>query len=133
MSLGAGWMEELGNLYTGALPAWLAAGLEDAAREGGVQAGQEILLVGYGSGDAAEAIPITLVPGWQEAAGKIDMRSAMANSVDLTYEQYLMLRDGGNARPPQYTPRSEFIIDRVGSQNDAGFQDTGIEYYRFIH
>jgi hydroxymethylglutaryl-CoA synthase len=133
MALGTAWMEELGNLYTGALPAWLAAGLEEAATTGAAKAGQEILLVGYGSGDAAEAIPIRLVTGWQQQAVKIDMRSAMANAVNLTHEQYLTLRNGSPAGPPPYTPKAEFIVDRVGLQSEEGFQDAGIEYYRFIH
>jgi len=133
MALGTAWMEELGNLYTGALPAWLAAGLEEAAHSGSANAGQEILLVGYGSGDAAEAIPIKLIPGWQQAAKKIDMQSAMADPVNLTHEQYLTLRDGSPAGPPTYRPKAEFIVDRVGLQNEEGFQDMGIEYYRFVH
>lgn len=132
MTLGTAWMEELGNLYTGALPAWLAAGLEDAASQGAVKADKEILMIGYGSGDAAEAIPINLVPGWQQVAAKIDMRGAMANPVNLTYEQYLTLRDGSPTGPPAYTPKAEFIVDRVGLQSEKGFQDAGIEYYRFI-
>jgi hydroxymethylglutaryl-CoA synthase len=132
MTLGTAWMEELGNLYTGALPAWLAAGLEEAASQGAVKADKEILMVGYGSGDAAEAIPIKLVPGWQQAAEKIDMHGTMANPVNLTHEQYLTLRDGSPTGPPPYTPKAEFIVDRVGLESETGFQDAGIEYYRFI-
>ena len=89
-------------------------------------------MIGYGSGDAAEAMPINLVPGWQNEARKIDMRGAMANPVNLTHEQYLTLRDGSSAGPPPYTPKAEFIVDRVGLQSEKGFQDAGIEYYRFI-
>jgi len=133
MRLGTRAMEELGNLYTGALPAWLAAGLEEAStQEEGLAAGDEILLVGYGSGDAAEAIPATLVTGWQAAAQKIDMGRAMDAPINLSHEQYLSLRNEGSTKPPAYTPKEEFIVERVGTQNDEAFQDAGVEYYRFV-
>ncbi len=133
MCLGTRAMEELGNLYTGALPAWLAAGLEDAATTANADlAGKEILLIGYGSGDAAEAIPIEVVPGWETAARKMDIRGAMDDAIDLSHQQYLTLRNGGSTPPPDYEPRAEFIVERVGSLNEQEFQDIGIEYYRFV-
>src|SRR5262245_41902544 len=74
MCLGSDQMRDLGNLYTAALPAWLAAGFEDALGRGVELAGQTLLAVGYGSGDAAEAIPLHVVDGWQEAAAKIGVQ-----------------------------------------------------------
>ena len=90
-------------------------------------------MVGYGSGDAAETIPIRLVEGWEQAAGRINMRGAMADVINLTHDQYLALRSDGPASTPEYTPKDEFIVDRVGSMSEDDFQDTGIEYYRFIN
>ena len=55
MSLGAEPMKDIGNVYCAALPAWMAAGLEDAYQRGVDLAGRKLLAVGYGSGDAAEA------------------------------------------------------------------------------
>jgi len=133
MSLGTDWMAELGNLYTGALPAWLAAGLEEAAANKVDLSGKEILMIGYGSGDAAETIPIRLVDGWEQAARRINLNDAMADVINLTHEQYLALHGNGSTAPPEYTPKDEFVVDRVGSMSDADFQDRGIEYYRFIH
>jgi hydroxymethylglutaryl-CoA synthase len=133
MTLGGNWMEELGNLYTGALPAWLAAGLEDAAINGVDLANREILLIGYGSGDAAEAIPITVVAGWEEAARKINMADAMKDSITLNEEQYTALRSGDELALPGYRPKAEFIVDRVGALAGEDFQDAGIEYYRFVN
>jgi hydroxymethylglutaryl-CoA synthase len=132
MSLGLGSMEELGNLYTGALPAWLAAGLEEAAQNN-IKLDQEILLIGYGSGDAAEVIPIHLVEGWQKAAQQTQLADAMANPIDLSESQYTALREGKPISDLNYEPRSEFVIDRIGSLHEDDFQDTGIEYYRFIN
>ena len=58
-------MMELGNIYSGALLAWLAAGLEEAALAEEEWEDREILLIGYGSGDAAEALPLRVRPGWR--------------------------------------------------------------------
>ncbi len=129
--LGAGQMEELGNLYTGALPAWFASGLEEAASQGVDLTNKEVLLMGYGSGDAAEALPVRIVPGWEEAANKIALTEAMANPINLTHEQYIRLRQGHDDVYPDFAPKDEFIVERIGSADDDGFQDTGIEYYRF--
>jgi len=131
MALGTDSMAELGNLYTGALPAWLAAGLDEAALANVDLAGKELLLFGYGSGDAAEAIPITMVAGWETAARKIGIAAAMANAVDLSEAQYRALRQGQCAEL-KYQPHDEFVVERVGTDVGADFQDKGIEYYRYI-
>ncbi len=131
IQLGSAAMEELGNLYTGALPAWLAAGLEQAAQESTDLTGKELLLFGYGSGDAAEAMPIVLVAGWEQAAIKTDLAGAMAGALDLDETQYMELLKG-NRTELNYQPSDEFVVERVGSSKEKGFQDKGIEYYRFI-
>jgi 3-hydroxy-3-methylglutaryl CoA synthase len=92
MELGADWMREVGNLYTGALPAWLAAGLADAEHRGTALAGHEILTIGYGSGNAADAIPLKVVDGWEAAARRIGLAAALQPAIDVTAEQYLALR-----------------------------------------
>ena len=132
MTLGAQQMQELGNMYSGALPAWFAAGLEEAAEKSLPLAGKEILLIGYGSGDAAEIIPVHMVEGWQEAAKQIGVREAMDNAIDLSQEQYAALRRGDSEKLLSFQPNAEFIIDHIGTQNEVGFHDTGIEYYRYI-
>ncbi len=132
ISLGSAGMRELGNLYTGALPAWLAAGLDQACSESLDLDHKEILLVGYGSGDAADAIPIRIVPGWERAAEAIEFQSALLPMIDLTHDQYLALRDRANLSGIDYSPQAEFVIDRVGSEATHAFQDAGIEYYRYI-
>jgi len=132
ISLGTDGMLELGNLYTAALPAWLAAGLEEA-RQNDIELGdKEVLLVGYGSGDAADAIPMRMVPGWRTAVAAIDFKSALSPSIDLSHDQYLALRDRGETTGLGYAPSAEFIVDRIGSETTQIFQDAGIEYYRYI-
>jgi hydroxymethylglutaryl-CoA synthase len=130
LALGSEAVREFGNLYTGSLPAWLAAGLSDAARRNVELAGRGILMLGYGSGDAAEAIPATVVPGWQEQAKAIAIDRALAGAIDLTREQYETLHEGKPFAGMQGEPAG-FAVERVGRRNDREFQDLGVEYYRF--
>ncbi len=131
MRLGSEGMRELGNLYTAALPAWLAAGFEEARAEGAELAGKTLLAVGYGSGDAAEAIPLQVVPGWEEAAAKIGFARALENPVELTREQYEKRHDGLEVEVP-YAIRGEFVVERVGRRTHGDVVDVGIEYYRYV-
>ena len=121
---------ELGNLYTAALPAWLAAGFEVALTNGIDLDGQELLTMGYGSGDAAEVIPFYVTDGWQMAAEKIRFDAAMDGSVDVSQQQYMALHDGVNCELPAIEA-STFFIDHVGTANERHFCDQGIEYYGF--
>ena len=132
LALGSDTMLDLGNLYTAALPAWMAAGFEQALDEGSLEAGEEVLTMGYGSGDAAEVIPFYIADRWREATAAIGFGTVMNTAVDLNFEQYKALHDGG--RPPglDYVPRDEFVIADVGKSDERHFSDLGIEYYRYV-
>ncbi|MAD92112.1 MAG: hydroxymethylglutaryl-CoA synthase [Gammaproteobacteria bacterium] len=130
--LGSNTMLDLGNLYTAALPAWMAAGFEQAIQKNSLSPGEEVLTLGYGSGDAAEIIPIFMAENWQEAAAKIDFAGAMKSTLDLNCEQYEMLRNGKCIKDLEYVAHNEFVIDCVGKNDDDNFSDFGIEYYRYI-
>jgi len=132
LALGSDTMLDLGNLYTAALPAWLAAGFEQALDEDSLAAGEEVLTLGYGSGDAAEVIPFFMADGWREATSAIGFGDAMAAAVDLTQAQYQALHDGRQVTGLDYAPKNEFVIDRVGRHDDRHFADLGIEYYRYV-
>jgi hydroxymethylglutaryl-CoA synthase len=132
MSMGANVVRDLGNLYSAALPVWIAAGLEEAAEQSLDLTGKPMVAVGYGSGDAAEAMPISAVPGWEQAARRIGLKQALAHTVDLTQEQYEAMHDGHEVTGVTYMPRGEFVITHVGSCYDASFQDLGIEYYKYV-
>ena len=125
-------MLDLGNLYTAALPAWMAAGFEQALDENRLSAGEEVLTLGYGSGDAAEVIPFFIADGWREATAAIGFGDVMKHAVDLDFEQYEALHEGRQARGLEYLPANEFVIDRVGQVDDRQFSDLGIEYYRYV-
>ena len=131
LALGAGKSRDLGNLYTAALPAWLAAGFEQALREGTDLTGQELLTLGYGSGDAAEVIPFEVTPGWRGATAKMAFSRALDDALDLEWEQYVALHDG-IACDVDDVSDDEFVIDHVGYAEDRHFQDFGIEYYRYV-
>ncbi len=131
MSLGAEAMKEVGNIYCAALPAWLAAGMEDALDRELELAGRNVLAVGYGSGDAAEALPMTVCDDWAEAASKIGFGAALGSYQDLDRDQYESLHDTGEAAGLD-APPSGFVVDFVGNNTNPNFSDEGIEYYRFV-
>ncbi len=132
MSMGAATVQDLGNLYSAALPAWMAAAFEEAVGKGRKLAGSQMVAVGYGSGDAAEAMPFHPVDGWEEAARRIGVAHALSDSVDLSQAQYEALHDGLEVPDFAYAPKQEFRITRVGTQYEPGFQDLGIEYYEYV-
>jgi hydroxymethylglutaryl-CoA synthase len=132
MSLGSRGAAELGNLYTAALPAWMAAGFEEALGRNLDLVSKRVLAIGYGSGDAAEAMPTHIAPGWTEAARRIGFAAALERSVDLSQEQYESLHDTRRAAGLPSLPGDRFRIARVGDRYEAGFQDLGIEYYEYV-
>ena len=132
LALGSDAMLDLGNLYTAALPAWLAAGFEQALHEDNLQPGEEVLTLGYGSGDAAEVIPFFMAEGWREASEAIGFGAMMDRAIDLNYEQYKALHDGRFPEGIVYVPQNEFIVDHVGTAEERHFSDLGIEYYRYV-
>jgi hydroxymethylglutaryl-CoA synthase len=132
LALGSDAMLDLGNLYTAALPAWMAAGFEQAADEDRDLAGKEILTLGYGSGDAAEVIPLIVADQWRDAVASMKFADAMEFAIDLTQKQYEDLHDGRRVSGLDYIAHDEFVIDRVGSTDQRHFQDLGIEYYRYV-
>jgi len=131
MSLGRSNVRELGNLYSAALPSWLAAGFEEAAQKRLDLTGRPMVAVGYGSGDAAEAWPFQSVVGWEEAAARIQLQRALENPIDLTREQYEALHDGREVQL-DYVPQDEFVISHVGERYEPAFQDLGVEYYKYV-
>ncbi len=130
MRLGSESVKDLGNLYSAALPAWIAAGFEQALLDGVELTGLPMVAVGYGSGDAAEAIPFSAVPGWRTAAHRIGFHRALSNPIDLDQAQYEAIHDRREA-DVEYEPRGEFRIARIGSQYEPAFQDLGVEYYEY--
>ncbi|HEY1537209.1 MAG TPA: hypothetical protein VGF76_24480 [Polyangiaceae bacterium] len=131
MSLGSESTKQLGNLYSAALPAWIAAGLEDAGEKKLDLANANMVAVGYGSGDAAEAIPISPREGFEQAAAHIGLARALGGAIDLNQSQYESLHDRRELDLP-YAPASEFVIERVGTAYESTFQDLSVEYYEYV-
>ncbi len=123
-------MQDVGNLYTASLPAWMAAGIEEAWQQNLDVGAGRILTIGYGSGDAAEAIPMTLVAGWERAASKIAFQSVLADPIDLSEADYRSLHQGDAPAIDAADQPGVFYIDRIG-QRDGQFDDFGVEYYRY--
>ena len=117
MHLGVDAMMNLGNLYTASLPAWIAAGLDEAFRAGTELVGRKFLCIGYGSGDAAEAMIIKVVPEWKDAAARIGFEEALEGAVDLKQEEYEALHDGLSGPCPKVTPSFQFVVDSIGNHS----------------
>jgi len=132
LALGSDTMLDLGNLYTAALPAWMAAGFEEAYDEQRDLAGDEVLTFGYGSGDAAEVIPLVVSESWREATEKIRFARGMEFAFDLSEQQYADLHDGRRVIGLDDIGKDEFVVERVGNEDRRQFQDLGIEYYRYV-
>lgn len=132
LSLGSEMMRDLGNLYTAALPAWLAAGFTQAYRDTLNLGGQQWLALGYGSGDAAEAWPMRVAEGWGPAAARINFIEALADPIDLNEAQYCALHDGQPSDVQPARARDEFVVDGIGQTDRPDFRDVGIEYYRYV-
>jgi len=134
LQLGAERMMDLGNLYTAALPAWIAAGAEAALELGRELAGAPFLTIGYGSGDAAEAMLIHFSERWRDAAMRIGFVDALGGAIDLEPEQYAALHEGRPAPGLDRLPSGEVYIASVGQRcvAEAGqMADVGIESYRY--
>ena len=56
----------------------------------------------------------------------------MEFAIDLNEQQYADLHDGRRVQGLDYIGKDEFVIDRVGQQEQRQFTDLGIEYYRFV-
>jgi len=132
MALGSETMAQFGNLYTASLPAWIAAGFEEAQQRKLPVSGHPMVIIGYGSGDAAESIPIRPVDGWETPASKIGCLKALENAMDLTHEQYDQLHAGKQETDLAAAYRgNEFLVSHTGMRNETAFQDIGVDYYKF--
>ena len=85
----------------------------------------------FGSGDAAEAIPMRVVAGWEREAAKIGFEAALRDPQNLTREQYETLHDSGTA-PGLHDPADGFVIEAIGTNTNPSLSDEGIEYYRYL-
>lgn len=132
MSLGASMVRDLGNLYSAALPSWIAAGFEEAATRSLDLTHRPMVAVGYGSGDAAESWPFRAVPGWEAAARCIKFQRSLDGAIDLTRQQYEALHDGHEVTGLNYVPSGEFVISHVGERYEPTFQDLAVEYYKYV-
>lgn len=117
-------MQALGNLYTASLPAWLAAGLHEMAESSSSLVSNELLAVGYGSGDATEILPMTLVPGWELAASRINLKQAMNDPHRLSQDEYQALQKDDYARASHRS--AGFRLEASGRPGRFG-----VEEYRF--
>jgi hydroxymethylglutaryl-CoA synthase len=131
LSLGNTNLSELGNIYSGSLFAWIASALEDALTSDLDITTHKWLAVGYGSGNAAEIIPMKISKNWADYACKINFKNAFKESYDLTQEEYKkvhQLKYDLDFRPPI----TGFKISKFGNQDSLNYSDKDIPYYTFL-
>ena len=106
LELGKNLTAQFGNLYTASLPAWIAAAFVEALENSEKLSDETWLLIGYGSGDAAEAMVASVVPGWEDAAQRIGIRQSLSTSEVLTEHDYQAIHHRGEIcganRPSAY-------------------------------
>lgn len=140
LSLGQELTAELGNLYTASLPSWVAAGFDAALQHDEEVFGNKVWMVGYGSGDASEAIPMLISPNWREAAKSIRFADALAGAYHLSQDEYEALHDHGqdiaanaSSEAAEALALPPFSISRFGESYEQDFQDLSVPYYQFNH
>mgnify|MGYP001199289905 CR=1 FL=1 len=129
-SLGLEQMKQVGNLYTASLPSWIAAGLEEAVSKKIQLEGQRILTIGYGSGDAAEIMPMTIAREWEVASNQIKFEEGLRNYRNVDQQTYAALHKGEITELELVKQSEVFYIQKIGSRSKS-FDDLGMEYYEF--
>jgi len=133
LDFGSELTKEMGNIYSGSVFGWLAAGLEDAIANNIDWTHKEALLFGYGSGDAAEVIPISFVDDWQTAASKVKFSQSFGDCYNLSYSQYTDLRSDKKLNGIDHKLNKQFVVKKIGTEERDDFQDAGIEYYEYLN
>ena len=133
LKLGNELTKEMGNIYSGSIFAWLAAGIEDSMKNGKVLNGKDALLIGYGSGDAAEVIPISFTQDCCDNENNIKYSAAFTDPVNLDHNQYIKLRTNKVLEGVESKKSKGFIVSKVGTEESTDFQDAGIEYYKYLN
>ena len=133
IKLGNELTKEMGNIYSGSIFAWLAAGIEDSIKNGKDLNGKDGLLIGYGSGDAAEVIPISFTQDCCNKESNIKYSSAFSEPVNLNHKQYIKLRTNKILEGVESRKSKGFVVSKVGKEESTDFQDAGIEYYEYLN
>ena len=133
IKLGNDLTKEMGNIYSGSIFAWLAAGIEDSMKNGKDLNGKDGLLIGYGSGDAAEVIPISFTQDCCDKESNIKYSSAFSEPVNLNHKQYIKLRTNKILEGVESRKSKGFVVSKVGKEESTDFQDAGIEYYEYLN
>ena len=133
IKLGNELTKEMGNIYSGSIFAWLAAGIEDSMKNGKDLNGKDGLLIGYGSGDAAEVIPISFTQDCCDKESNIKYSSAFSEPVNLNHKQYIKLRTNKILEGVEIRKSKGFVVSKVGKEESTDFQDAGIEYYEYLN
>ena len=102
-------------------------------KNGKVLHGKDALLIGYGSGDAAEVIPISFTQDCCDNENNIKYSAAFTDPVNLDHNQYIKLRTNKVLEGVESKKSKAFIVSKLGTEESTDFQDAGIEYYKYLN
>lgn len=77
---------------------------------------------------------LRVVPeSWREAAARIGFKAALEQGLNLSRSEYESLHDTGCLEDLQRFDGVDhrFFIERIGRGQEDGYDDIGLEYYRF--
>jgi len=117
----------VGNWYTGSVHLARASGLS-YARDNDIDLdGERMLVASYGSGAQAEIHAETVVPGWEEEIGQLDVDGQLAERYEVDFEEYERIHDVHNHDTdsdvdPLTTPSGEFVFDGWGRMGERKYR-----------
>jgi len=118
---------EVGNWYTGSVHVARASALKAAAEAGRDLAGEKLLVGSYGSGAQAEIHAETVVDGWREEIGNLNIDAQLEDRYDLDFEEYEQIHDAHNhdmtVDVEEFTtPENEFVFAGRGRMNERLYE-----------
>jgi len=124
-------LNEIGNIYSGSVFACIASALEESQRKQLDIANENWLAVGYGSGNAADILPMRVSKSWAHNADKINFSSSLDQFKNLKEEEYVKLHElkyNLDFRPP----KKGFKINIFGNECAEAYTDKDIASYNFL-
>jgi hydroxymethylglutaryl-CoA synthase len=121
----------VGNWYTGSVHLARASGLKQAMEHDIDLAGEKLLVASYGSGAQAEVHAETIVPGWEDEIGALNVDEQIQSRYNLSFEEYEHVHDVHNhdmdahveEDAEEFTPpEAEFAFDGWGRMGERKYR-----------
>ena len=133
IKLGNELTKEMGNIYSGSIFAWLAAGIEDSMKNGKDLNGKDESAFWMNKLPNAEVIPISFTQNCCDNEKNIKYSAAFIDPINLDHNQYIKLRTNKILEGVESIKSKGFVVSKVGKEESTDFQDAGIEYYEYLN